>query len=390
MNVFFPVIAFSISMWFLGPRFFLFMDQRVANQHLAHLASPSAQENLDVISPETSRIISRAAKRGKQFAPQVLPEYAQCLESLARATRSHQPTRDALIASLSLLPPAPVCTQVVNDLRNGEAIHDSLSPQDCNQHEQQFFEFLRVSLVQHVFIPQALEQAADLIREEVRFHQDLTTATAQARSSASLLTSLPFFVLALFLISSSTARQGVFTLLFVLTIGIGITVNRLGWWWIQRLVHNSATNSTDLASSLAQCLCVSLRAGVSLRTAVETWAQESEPSLHQILLRGEPLSTALQEFAHRHSGGSHHLVQVLLEADRDGLPVIHTISRLSLEMRTHRRHQADIRIRQLPTKLTLPIVLCVLPSFIFLTVIPIVLANLSQFTLSPPPLPTIS
>ena len=389
-HVIFQVIAFSIVMWFLSPRFFLFMDQRVANQHLAHLASPVTPENLHAISPETPRIISRTLKRGKQTTPQVLPEYAQCLESLARATRSHQPTRDALLTSISLLPTSSILTQVVDDLRNGEAIHDSLSPQDCNQYEQQFFEFLRVSLVQQVFIPQALEQAADLIREEVRFHQDLTTATTQARSSASLLTSLPFIVLALLLISSSTARQGVFSLLFVLTIGIGITVNRLGWWWIQHLVHNSSVHTTDLASSLAQRLCVSLRAGVSLRAAVEAWAQESDQALHQTLLRGEPLSTALQEFDHRHSGGSHHLVQVLLEADRDGLPVIHTISRLSLEMRTHRRHLADIRIRQLPTKLTLPIVLCVLPSFIFLTVIPIVLANLSQFTLSPPPLPNIS
>lgn len=390
MNFFFLVITFSIAMWFLSPRFFLFMDQRVAKQHLAHSASPQMQKNLNAISPRTPRIIDHVVKRGKQSSSRVLPEYAQCLESLARATRSHQPSRDALIASLSLLPTTPVCTQVVNHLRNGEAILDSLSPQDCNQHEQQFFEFLRVSLVQNVFIPQALEQAADLIREEVRFHQDLTTATAQARSSASLLTSLPFIVLALFLISSSTVRQGMFSILFILTIGIGITINRLGWWWIQRLAHNSAIHTTDLASSLAQRLCVSLRAGLSLRTAVETWAQESEPSLHKNLLRGEPLSTALQEFAHRHSGNSHHLVQVLQEADRDGLPVIHTITRLSLEMRTHRRHQTDIRIRQLPTKLTLPIVLCVLPSFIFLTVIPIVLANLSQFTLSPPPIPNIS
>ena len=377
-------------MWFLSPRFFLFMDQRVANQHLAHLASPVTPENLHAISPETPRIMSRAENRGKQTTPQVLPEYAQCLESLARAIRSHQPTRDALLTSISLLPTSSTLTQVVDNLRNGEALHDSLSPQDCNQYEQQFFQFLRVSLVEHVFIPQALEQAADLIREEVRFHQDLTTATTQARSSATLLTLLPFVVLLLLLISSSTARQGISSLLFVLTIGIGITVNRLGWWWIQHLVHNSSVHTTDLASSLAQRLCVSLRAGVSLRAAVEAWAQESDQALHQTLLRGEPLSTALQEFDHRHSGGSHHLVQVLLEADRDGLPVIHTLSRLSLEMRTHRRHQADIRLRQLPTKLTLPIVLCVLPSFIFLTVIPIVLANLSQFTLSPPPLPNIS
>jgi Flp pilus assembly protein TadB len=244
--------------------------------------------------------------------------------------------------------------------------------------------------VQQVFIPQALEQAADIIREEFRHHQDVTTATAQARSSASLLTLVPFAVLTLLLLSSSTARQGSLTAPFVLTVIVGITVNRLGWWWIQRLVNSSSMTSTDLSLSLAQRLCVSLRAGVPLRTAIEQWATESDPTLCEALMQGDPLSTALHDFVQRQSGGSHHLAQVLLEADRDGLPIIHTVSRLSAEMRTHRRHQADIKTRQLPTKLTLPVVLFVLPSFVFLAVIPIILANLSQFTFSPPPIPPIS
>jgi Flp pilus assembly protein TadB len=280
--------------------------------------------------------------------------------------------------------------KTIDNLQSGQEIEDALSPSECEQHEQQLFEFLRVSLVQQVFIPQALEQAADIIREEFRHHQDVTAATAQARSSASLLTLVPFAVLALLLLSSSTARQGSFTAPFVLTVAVGIAVNRIGWWWIQQLVNKSDKDTTDLSSSLAQRLCVSLRAGVPLRSAIEQWATESDPTLHEELMRGDPLTTSLHDFVQRQSGGSHHLAQVLLEADRDGLPIIHTVSRLSAEMRTHRRHQADIKTRQLPTKLTLPVVLCVLPSFFFLAVIPLILANLSQFTFSPPPIPPIS
>jgi tight adherence protein B len=280
--------------------------------------------------------------------------------------------------------------KAIDDLHSDREIEISLSPSDCDSHEQQLFEFLRISLVHQVFVPQALEQAADIIREEFRQHQDVTTAMAQARSSASLLTLVPFTVLALLLLSSSTARQGSFTAPFVLTVAVGIVVNRIGWWWIQRLVNSSSMGSADLSFSLAQRLCVSLRAGVPLRTAIEEWAAENDSTLCEALLRGDPLSTALHDFVQRQAGGSNHLAQVLLEADRDGLPIVHTVSRLSTEMRTHRRHQADIKTRQLPTKLTLPVVLCVLPSFVFLAVIPLILANLSQFTFSPPPIPPIS
>lgn len=389
MYQFIWLVTFTIVAWFLCPRLFLYMDQRLASQYVADLIAPAKQEPLHT-SVETPRQIGYARKHRPHSILHNLPEYAQCLDSLARATRSHQHPRDALIATLSHLPASPAHVRVVDDLRNGHEIDESLSLQECTDHEQRFFEFLRVSLVHDVFIPQALEQAADLIREDVRHHQDIATATAQARSSATLLTLLPFVVLLLLLLSSSTARQGALTSPFVLTIGIGIILNRVGAWWIQHMVRRSSMSTPDISSSLAQRLCVTLRAGVSLRDAVEAWAAESEPSLHQSLVRGEPLSVALERFVHQYAGGSHHLVQVVLEADRDGLPVIHTISRLSLEMRTHRRQQADIRVRQLPTKLTLPLVLCVLPSFIFLTVIPLILANLSQFTFSPPPIPNIS
>ena len=387
MFISFRLTAFCVLVWFLCPRLFLRMDQRVASSHLSRLVS-EPQSSSDVLS--VPRGFRNRGRRRQHSTPRNLPEYARCLDSLARATRSHQPARDALVGALSLLPTTAALSKAIDNLQSGHEIEISLSPSECTQHEQQLFEFLRISLVQQVFIPQALEQAADIIREEFRHHQDVTTATAQARSSASLLTLVPFAVLTLLLLSSSTARQGSLTAPFVLTVIVGITVNRLGWWWIQRLVNSSSMTSTDLSLSLAQRLCVSLRAGVPLRTAIEQWATESDPTLCEALMQGDPLSTALHDFVQRQSGGSHHLAQVLLEADRDGLPIIHTVSRLSAEMRTHRRHQADIKTRQLPTKLTLPVVLFVLPSFVFLAVIPIILANLSQFTFSPPPIPPIS
>ena len=376
-------------MWFVCPRLFLYMDQRVASSHLSQFVSQTQpQSSSEVVS--TLRTFRIRRSRRQRLAPKNLPEYARCLDSLARATRSHQPARDALTSAFSLLTSTAALMKAIDDLHSGQEIETSLSPSECDQHEQELFEFLRISLVQQVFVPQALEQAADIMREEFQHHQDVTTATAQARSSASLLTLVPFAVLALLLLSSSTARQGSLTAPFVLTVAVGIAVNRIGWWWIQQLVNNSGMATTDLSLSLAQRLCISLRAGVPLRTAIEEWAAENDSTLHETLLRGDSLSTSLHDFVQRQSGGSHHLAQVLLEADRDGLPIVQTVSQLSAEMRIHRRHHAVIKTRQLPAKLTLPVVLCVLPSFVFMAVIPLILANLSQFTFSPPPIPPIS
>ena len=384
----FHIVVFSILAWFLSPRLFLRMDQRVARNHVSRLVRQNQVQSTSAVLSAPRSFKNR--NRRQQLSPKNLPEYARCLDSLARATRSHQPARDALTAALALLAPTTALQKAIEGLRSGLEIEESLSPSECDPYERQLFDFLRISLIHHVFIPQALEQAADIIREEFRHHQDVTTATAQARSSASLLTMVPFAVLALFLFSSSTARQSSLTTPFILTVAVGIAVNRLGWWWIQQLVNSSGMAPTDLSLSLAQRLCVSLRAGVPLRSAIEQWAINSDPTLHDELMRGDSLSTSLHDFVQRQSGESHHLAQVLLEADRDGLPIVHTVSRLSTEMRAHRRHQTDIKTRQLPTKLTLPVVFCVLPSFVFLAVIPIILANLSQFTFSPPPIPPIS
>lgn len=60
------------------------------------------------------------------------------------------------------------------------------------------------------------------------------------------------------------------------------------------------------------------------------------------------------------------------------------MTRLATDHRIERRRQIDTRIRQLPTRLSIPLVLCVLPSFLLLSVAPLVLASLSQFSVSLP------
>jgi len=65
-------------------------------------------------------------------------------------------------------------------------------------------------------------------------------------------------------------------------------------------------------------------------------------------------------------------------ADRDGLPLAPVLERLADEARQRRRRLADAQARQLPVRMALPLVLCTLPAFVLLAVVPLLLAALSS------------
>ena len=72
------------------------------------------------------------------------------------------------------------------------------------------------------------------------------------------------------------------------------------------------------------------------------------------------------------------LADSLIAADRYGLPLAPVLDRLADEARQHRRRLADASARQLPVRLSLPLVLCTLPSFVLLAVVPLLLAAFSS------------
>ncbi|MGB8859621.1 MAG: type II secretion system F family protein [Ilumatobacteraceae bacterium] len=65
-------------------------------------------------------------------------------------------------------------------------------------------------------------------------------------------------------------------------------------------------------------------------------------------------------------------------ADRYGQPLAPVLARLADEARQQRRRQADTLARQLPVRMSLPLVLCTLPSFVFLAIVPLLLAAFSS------------
>lgn len=93
---------------------------------------------------------------------------------------------------------------------------------------------------------------------------------------------------------------------------------------------------------------------------------------------GERFADALTHLPPRLGTRAHSLADGLAAADRDGLPLAPVLDRLADDARAQRRRRADAAARQLPVRLSLPLVLCTLPSFVLLAVAPLLLSALTS------------
>jgi tight adherence protein C len=76
------------------------------------------------------------------------------------------------------------------------------------------------------------------------------------------------------------------------------------------------------------------------------------------------------------------LIDALVAADLDGDPVAPVLDRLSLDARHERRRAAEIEARRLPVRLSFPLVTCILPAFVLLTIAPLLAGAFSSLRTS--------
>lgn len=126
---------------------------------------------------------------------------------------------------------------------------------------------------------------------------------------------------------------------------------------------------------------LAVRAGHLPTAAVDVVLPHLDPSLQPVFVEvsaaarnGERFADALTLLPLRLGPAAAPLADSLIAADRYGLPLAPVLDRLADEARQHRRRLADSSARQLPVRLSLPLVLCTLPSFVLLAVVPLLLA----------------
>lgn len=161
----------------------------------------------------------------------------------------------------------------------------------------------------------------------------------------------------------------------------GVAVGALAW--IVPMVRSRQREQErrrmvrDALPDVVELFRVAIGAGLTVHLAVEAVAPRVEPPFagalaevrRQVAL-GVRLAEALPlllELGDPVRG----LVVALIGSERDGTPLVPALERVAAEARMLRRRSAEEEARRLPVQLLFPLVVCILPAFGLLTVVPL-------------------
>lgn len=156
----------------------------------------------------------------------------------------------------------------------------------------------------------------------------------------------------------------------------------------RRRQKNSGLTNRKLIAGLPELidqLIVLLRAGytpvnscIQITTWLEPPMREVVAQVNLLVQRGVRFSIAVAQLRQSIGPPAYELVDALLQLEQDGLSATGTLDRLSTQAHAQRRRRAEAAARELPIKLIFPMVCCVLPSFILLTVVPMLVGTLGN------------
>ena len=170
------------------------------------------------------------------------------------------------------------------------------------------------------------------------------------------------------------------TFALVIAFAVGLFVRR-----IRRRSHAKivVARSDDLPEFIDQ-LIVLLRAGYAPANALVQIAPWLPLPLNTIVGEvnalvgcGVRFASAVVELRSRLGPPAFPIVDALIQLDQDGTSATPVLDRLSGEAHNQRRLRAEAKARELPIRLIFPIVCCVFPSFILLTVVPMLAGTLT-------------
>ena len=170
-------------------------------------------------------------------------------------------------------------------------------------------------------------------------------------------------------------------------LGLVATIGAVAWrrWSsVRRSARTLRQISTDFPDAL-DLMVLSIRAGYLPAQAITEIIPYLPPTLRgpfsavgTALRDGERFADALDQLSVHLGPIGQPLIDSLAAADRYGLPLAPVLERLAFEARQQRRRDADAAARELPVRLAMPLVLCTLPSFVLLAIVPLLLGALSS------------
>ncbi len=235
---------------------------------------------------------------------------------------------------------------------------------------------------------ETLDRCAFRLRVRAEDRREQRLASAPARLSAGVLTVLPIGVLVLLTATSEAVRTHLVSVTGFLGLVLGLGLNILGWRWMRRVLNRSP-GGAELArlGELAEVLEIStmlVRAGIAPRVAVISAGRHAARPVRAHLTEfgwrlehGWLTADALAALGDRIGPRGRRLIEGLVRAERYGSPLTPVLDRIIDDIDDVRREIAARRTRTLPIRLSAPLVMCTLPSFVLLAVIPAIGAALA-------------
>ena len=339
-----------------------------------------------VLTPQVTPQESASSKQPSIWS------HADCLDALSRSARHNATATDALLLLPHHVP--GVFQSVVSSIRALHTAPDALTAATStatSEDDRTTLWLLNAALVHGFFVPQALDRGAVVLREIATARGELAVASAQSRLSARILTFIPLGLAGFAALVSDAARNSMFGSANGFTaLCVGLGLSWLGWRWIHRLIAKVNNDPLDHAALIAviDLFAVSVRAGLTVSQTFDRIALLAPDSIKasceevsRSLGHGVPLHDAIHPLRKALGSRGAVFLDMVLSADRDGLPLLALVDRLSEEARRQRQRDTDIRVRQVPARLTMPLVFCILPAFVVLTMFPIVSSSLASLQL---------
>ena len=155
----------------------------------------------------------------------------------------------------------------------------------------------------------------------------------------------------------------------------------------QRAYDRSSRLLRELPDAI-DLLTISVESGLGFDAAVQQVAQNTEGPLAEEFSRvlremqiGSSRSEALRALAERTNVAElRSFVSAMVQADAFGIPIANVLRVQSSEMRVKRRQRAEEKAQQVPVKMTIPLIFCILPSLFIVIMGPAVIQVMDSFS----------
>jgi tight adherence protein C len=171
---------------------------------------------------------------------------------------------------------------------------------------------------------------------------------------------------------------------------VGVTV--VGFFapnlYLYQKAHERAERLLKDLPDAIDLLTISVESGLGFDAAVQQVARNTEGPLAEEFSRvlremqiGQGRADALRAMGERTNVGDlRTFVGAMVQADSFGIPIAQVLRVQSAEMRVKRRQRAEEKAQQVPVKITIPLIFCILPTLFIAVMGPAVLSILDSFS----------